>query len=140
MSTERTYSDTVLETYIKVCNDVIHANKDRFPYAQIWQAAEQSLLGRCFRFEVTQGEANTSFVASFYDGHIYPVETDMVCHTVLFTLEYLQDVIKHPEKYIENPSLIDWNWLQFSANQECRCALMQVVARKLAGTSRAGIM
>ena len=139
-SNDVTASGNLLESYVAVCNDVISANRDRFPYGQIWEAAEQSLFGRCFRFEITGGETNRFCPCTFHEGRIYPIQSESACMTVRFSEDYVRSVVEHPEKFIDNPTLINWDWLQHSPEKECRCSLMKVVAGKFAGTGRAGIV
>ncbi|MCK0068263.1 MULTISPECIES: hypothetical protein [Kordiimonas] len=132
--------EKLLESYVTVCNDVISANRDRFPYGQIWEAAEQKLFGRCFRFEINVEGRLEFYSCTLHDGRIYPLQSEAACLTVRFTEDYVRSVVDNPAKFIENPTLINWDWLQFSPEKDCKCSLMKVVAGKFAGTSSTGIV
>lgn len=130
-STGVTAFNQLLESYVGVCNDVINANKNRFPYGEIWQAAEENLLGHCFQFEVTGKDILTSCPCIFHTGRIFPIEANRACMTVRFTGDYVKSVVEDPESYIQNPALINWSWMQHAPEKECNCSLMKVVAREL---------
>ncbi|WP_262690373.1 hypothetical protein [Kordiimonas aestuarii] len=105
-----------LEQYLDICNRVLAANRDRFPYNRIWEAGEAALKGRTVAIALVDDEPRASCVVKLKDHHIEAAETggaagDQPPVSRLST-RYIDDVLANPEKYIKDPSLIDWCWLK----------------------------
>lgn len=106
---------SLLEQYLEICNRAMQENRDRFPYSQIWQAGEQALSGRAVELAVVDDQPKAQKCVTLHSNQIDgPEPEDMRDDPPVMRLSasYLEDVVAHPEKYIENPSLIDWDWLQ----------------------------
>lgn len=114
------YYTQLLLDYLDICNKVMAANRHRFPYRQIWAAGEQARSGdlavlalydeapkaRCI---VSMGEKLIS-VEQILAGGREMSAVDFPVHGV--ALGYVMDVLKAPDKYVADPSLINWDWLK----------------------------
>lgn len=116
---EKPYRELLLR-YVDVCNKVLSANRQRFPYRQIWSAGEHALSGRSVvlalhddgalaRCIVAMGEASISVEM------LEPSQPPCQCQTLTVypvKLSYVLEVITEPDRYIADPSLINWDWLR----------------------------
>ncbi|MGN7438968.1 MAG: hypothetical protein ACTHOO_10040 [Alcanivorax sp.] len=89
-------------------------NKNRFPFKQIFEAAENQKQGRKVEVEIP-GYPN-SFVFEINGGSITakPHSSCGDCNCDghwRVNDDYLLDVVGNPEVYIENPAKINWEWL-----------------------------
>ncbi|WP_262695710.1 hypothetical protein [Kordiimonas aquimaris] len=101
-----------LSDYIGVCNTIMSANTERFPFAHIWQALEEELAGRLIEYRVTQDQNLACLTAIFIDQKIRIINRPQ-CNAGMripktFDWLYIQSVIDKPARYIANPTLIDW--------------------------------
>ncbi len=108
----------------------MRCNAERFPYEQIWHAAELNLFGKSFQFEIAGDFNKSQCTVTFKDKEIFLTTADEVCSKFRYAEAYISDVVTAPKKYIDNPALVDWSWLQFSQEKGCDCKLMQIAARK----------
>ncbi|WP_020400871.1 hypothetical protein [Kordiimonas gwangyangensis] len=109
---EKSEEQARLEQYLEVCNQVLEANRNRFPFNRIWEAAEASLAGRSVAFAVVDDEPKASCVVRLCGQHIETADAgDENPPATRLSKQYIDDVVAHPDKYIEDPSLIDWRWL-----------------------------
>lgn len=113
MSFDDINSCELLEQYLEICNSAIDANRDRFPFKQI--------------FSVLSDPDNTRMVAAYIKepAAIRPVYIEVQGHD--FSVKeaakklpqkvwrvhrsYLEEVIEAPLSYINNPAKIDWDWI-----------------------------
>ena len=101
-----------LQQYLEICNRVLEANRDRFPFNRIWEAGEAALKGRSVALAVVDEEPKASCVVRLENQHIEEAEaTGDGPPTTRISKQYIEDVLAHPDKYIDDPSLIDWRWL-----------------------------
>lgn len=107
--------DGLLERYLDICNQVMRKNRDRFPYNQIWQAGEEALSGRSVQFTIVddapKAQCRVTLESNEINGEIGQ-DTKDEPPVMRLSTTYIEDVVANPKKYIENPSLIDWDWLQ----------------------------
>jgi len=106
--------DGLLEQYLEICNKVMQQNRDRFPYSQIWQAGEQALSGRAVELAVVDDAPKAHKCVTLEACKINSEPTGKAAEdppVMRLSASYLEDVVAHPDKYIDNPSLIDWDWL-----------------------------
>lgn len=113
MSLEDTNSCQLLEQYLEICQSAIDANKDRFPFKQI--------------FSVLSDPDNTRTVAAYIKEHklIQPYYIKVIGHDFIVKespqnlpqkvwrvhRSYLEEVVEAPMSYINNPAKIDWDWI-----------------------------
>ncbi|NVJ98183.1 MAG: hypothetical protein HWE25_08525 [Alphaproteobacteria bacterium] len=114
MAEDNKNDDALLDQYLRVCNKVLEKNRGRFPYSQIWQAGEQALSGRVVELAVFDENPIAHCRVTLHANRISSkrMPEDEPAPMKRLSAQYVQDVVSHPEKYIENPSLIDWDWLQ----------------------------
>ena len=101
-----------LERYLQVCNAVLDANKDRFPYSRIFEASEAALEGRAVELALVDEEPKARCVVTLSHSHIERASDGADPAPVSrISAATVADVLANPEKYIADPSLIDWGWL-----------------------------
>ncbi len=112
-NTQENYED-LLHAYVSVCNRVLQENWNRFPYSHIWRAAEDAMTGRAVRFAVVDDEPKAECTVSMEAQCLSENEEMKAGEAPLMRLSarYMADVVANPEKYIGDPSLIDWAWLK----------------------------
>ncbi len=102
-----------LEAYLRICNAALEANSKRFPYNRIWQAGEDALKGRCVELALIDDEPKARCRITLSEHHIERTGEDGEAPPVTrLSKQYIEDVLANPEKYISDPSLIDWRWLK----------------------------
>ncbi len=110
----------MLMTYLEVCNKVMLANRDRFPYRQIWAASEKALRGNPVILTLVTDSAKASCRVAMDKSAIkvHPLASACVpsccqvpaVHAV--AADYVEDVLSDPDRYVADPSLINWDWLK----------------------------
>lgn len=100
-------------TYISICNDVIDANKTRFPFIQMWRALETEIAGRTIEYSVVRDESLAKITATFIDLKINIIPSTPVKKWPQVTQKiewpYMSFVLEKPAKFIANPTLMNWN-------------------------------
>ena len=115
--------DMVLfQNYIEVCNRALAANKDRFPFKQILEAAQGRAVSPLVDVCVIDDIAEPKFTLHIERRKIIaekhgPAETCACEAKWSIRKSYLEDVVNHPEEYIKNPALIDWDWMYAPQNK-----------------------
>ena len=107
------YED-LLQDYVSVCNRVLQENRDRFPYSHIWRAAEEALSGRAIKFAVFDDQPKAECTISI-EANVLSEKTEALqdeAPVMRLSAQYMEDVVSNPEKYVGDPSLIDWGWLK----------------------------
>lgn len=109
----------LLKDYIAVCNRAIEANRDVFPYKEIFSALEQS-DPEPVSVSVVDDRPKREYELSVEGGsgpcHIV---CDSACNCAddgcdkhwRVAKSYLLEVVNNPQPYIQNPALIDWDWM-----------------------------
>lgn len=107
------YED-LLQAYVNVCNRVLQENWDRFPYSHIWRAAEGAMSGRMVRFAVVDDEPKAECTVSMEAKSLNESQDVKTGEAPVMRLSarYMADVVANPDKYVGDPSLIDWGWLK----------------------------
>lgn len=116
MCNETHQISNMVERYISICNVALFRNSARFPFKQILEAAEKLSCGRKIEMTIDGLPDSDAYVLSISDGRINAEKHNCgeVCNCDgkwLVSREYLQNVVEHAPIYIENPALIDWEWL-----------------------------
>lgn len=111
-------AQALINRYVDVCNAALWRNRDRFPFKQILGAAQKAESGRLVEtvVEARGQKKQDSFVMTLDKGQIvvrpHGSCADCGCERRWIVHEdYLQDVIRHPDVYINNPARLDWDWL-----------------------------
>lgn len=111
-SSSTTTLQSGLNDYISVCNTIMGANTERFPFAHMWQALEEELAGRLIEYRVFEDKNQACLTAIFIDQKIRIINRPH-CNSGMrisktFEWPYIRSVIDMPARYIANPTLIDW--------------------------------
>ncbi len=100
-------------SYILICNDILNANKNRFPFTQMWHALEEKIAGRPIEYSVTRDDKHTALTAILTQLEIKPVTLPCTPNWLAVTQKidwgYMSCVLDNPARYIANPALVDWN-------------------------------
>jgi len=105
-----------MSDYIRVCNEALSLNKDRFPFKQILGAARKSEKGRPVEVKVLDGGPGDVYVFKlrgdgiFFEPHESCENCDCV-RTWKTDIPYLKAIAENPEIYIQNPAKINWEWM-----------------------------
>lgn len=102
---------TELERYIEICNEAMARSGDRFPYNRIWQAAGDAGAGRGVELALVDDRPVSTYEVTVYPDHVEPAQEAGDPPVLRLSKSYLDDVLSNPQKYIDNPTLIDWGWL-----------------------------
>jgi len=105
------YSELV-ERYLEVCNQAIEKNRKKFPYKNLLEASE-AFQDNGWRFTVYDDEPKGSFQMHLKNSFI-EAEPCQKKHASGWKLNtsYLHKVTQNPKEYIDNPALLDWEWLK----------------------------
>lgn len=107
--------DQLFSDYLAVCNRALEANREAFPYKQIWDAAESFLGDRSVKLAVYDDRPQECYCLQMKDKKI---ETAEDCNRAdpqdawRVNLSYLQQVVENPDEYINHPARLDWDWLR----------------------------
>lgn len=102
--------------YLEVCNQALQASKHKFPFQQILGAAQQMNSSRKTEVFVIEDRPQSTYVLLVNNEGIVAkaAASSEKCDCLgewRVTRSYLEDVIQNPQKYIENPAKINWDWL-----------------------------
>ena len=113
-SNQKDHFEAQLEAYLSICNAALEANNKRFPYSRIWQAGEDALKGRCVELALVDDEPKARCRITLSQHHITRTDenSDAAPPVTRLSKQHIDDVLADPEKYISDPSLIDWRWLK----------------------------
>jgi hypothetical protein len=112
---EREY-ENVFRQYLDICNQAIAANKDKFPYTEIWNARQKGTdqLGQIHAvvFDDRPKIAYLLRLTQEMKIEISDKKAMQADEPWPFPYQYMKRVINHPDKYIANPARLQWGWLQ----------------------------
>jgi hypothetical protein len=116
--------EVLFKNYIDICNQALEENKDKFPFDCILHGVQNASKSKAIRVKIVNDMGRPEFHLKLNNGE---VQYDLMncqkrcssCHDACTTTNdawsvrtsYLQDVINHPQQYIENPARLDWEWL-----------------------------
>lgn len=106
--------DKLFQQYIDVCNKALEKNKDVFPYKQILSATESLINDKKISMDVFDDRPKARFNIQMNKSRFEltePEESDDT-HAWHLNASYLEEVVNNPDKYINNPAKIDWDWLK----------------------------
>ena len=103
---------------LEVVNQAIHRHKDDFPYKQMFAAAEK-LMGDAKMGVALTKEAGADpydyYTVDYEDGRWKLAgrgrqgDPDV---TWTVTRDYLEEVVRNPDRYLEHPEKLDLDWLK----------------------------
>ncbi len=114
--------NVIFAQYISVCNKALEKNADKFPFKQILSSVRARDKGEIIDVEILGNDQAAYFRLRIDADKIRAVP---VCKNKLSgtccggcrnrqwqtQVSYLLDVIQNEELYINNPALINWEWL-----------------------------
>ena len=108
--------DDMFRKYLDICNEALAANKNRFPFKQILNAAQQDNINKQIEVSIIDDKPQSSYVIQLADHHISALPhtscQDCSCHSKwIIPRSYIESVLKKPEIYIQNPAKLNWEWL-----------------------------
>lgn len=114
-------SDYAIKSYVSICNRALEENKNKFPFKQIMNAAQNIDDGKKVEVQIAGADAIDSYIFVLDKNHISVMphsnckncQCDGQWH---IEWQYLLEVLKHPDSYIKNPAKIDWSWIGASFN------------------------
>jgi hypothetical protein len=108
-------AEQLLEQFLEICNMSMTANREKFPYCHIWRAAETEASAKQCEFVLVDDRPKALCQISLVDGTIKVVASDDKADAtpvMKVRMSYIEKVVKSPGKYIEDPSLINWDWMR----------------------------
>lgn len=105
--------EQLFRQYVEVCNRALEANKDKFPYKQLWDVTQAVMKDETIPVAIYDDQPKATYALRFKDHHIDAdaVEQELEEHPWHLNTSYLEEVVSHPDDYINNPAKIDWDWL-----------------------------
>lgn len=102
---------------LNVLNAALDHNRERTPYKQILDASERLIGGRRLGVALYADDASEPydyFTIRFGKGAFELLEHGKRDPEIAWKVSrsYLQRVAERPREYIENPALLDWDWLR----------------------------
>ena len=115
-STLSQVSDDLINRYVGICNEALLQNRNRFPFKQILGAARESEKDRPVEVCIKDNGSSDTYVFRLKDSGIIAAPHDSCkgCDCVRswnVSANYLEDVVKDPQSYIQNPAKLDWEWM-----------------------------
>lgn len=103
----------LFERYMEICNQALEQNKEKFPFKQIWEAAQTRLRDQKVALAVYDDSPQETFEVALNGSHLDVSRPECSCKAPWrVNRSYLEQVTSNPEDYIQNPAKIDWGWLQ----------------------------
>ncbi|MBG79010.1 MAG: hypothetical protein CL570_08300 [Alphaproteobacteria bacterium] len=108
--------NTIMIRYLNICNRAMASNRERFPFKQIFDAAQRHECGKVIEVNIIGAAQPLSYAMTLdHEGlHVKPHDAceDCQCDKKWdITYDYLQKVMRAPEHYIQNPAMLDWGWV-----------------------------
>jgi hypothetical protein len=106
----------LFKKYIEVCNAALAANKNRFPFKQILDAAQKEYNDKKIEVMIVDDHPRPSYIMEM-SGHNITSRPHDACQNCncdgqwSVTRSYLENVLKNPDSYIKNPAKLNWEWL-----------------------------
>jgi len=105
--------EELLRQCIAVYNRALDQNRDRFPFKQVLGAAQ--LIGQNRDIRIDFAEGQQSSYAMIFDGKNLSLHEQAPAEhfNISWQVErsYLEEMLSHPQSYIDNPANLDWDWL-----------------------------
>jgi hypothetical protein len=105
----------LLNSFLEIYNRSMTANRDKFPYCHIWRAVEHKTPDLGVGFVLMDDRPKACCHISLVDGELKKLaymddNNPPPARTV--RMSYVEEVVKSPEKYIADPSLLNWDWMR----------------------------
>ena len=129
--TETAAFQDALDRYIQVCEQALASDQVSAPMRAIFQAALKNMEGKSLSLALYDDRPKALCNIDIADKQVKVSNSRGIAnndrpedhHTnprvVRLSLTDIQDVIKKPDRYLKNPALLDWSWLNnLSAKSE----------------------
>ena len=112
-----------LDRYIEICERALASDKTTGPMRAIFRSALDQLNGERLSLALYDDQPKALCHVDILDQKVCtseaivfsePANSEAYCpssRVVRLSLTHIQDVIAQPERYLENPALLDWSWL-----------------------------
>jgi plasmid stabilization system protein ParE len=125
-STPEADLEDLFAAYVALCNRAVALHRHRLWFQPVKRVTTALCGGANFRAIVYDRRPRTPLAEFFlrFDSHdqtleILPPGRHEVAFTWMAPVAYLREVVlAEPERYIENPLLLDWRWIQARAREE----------------------
>jgi len=109
-------TNALFTEYLNVVNRALNANRGKFPWKQLREATSDLAEGKKFGIAVyTSDKYNPHdwFTVSYDDGQFDLEGTGKKDTDIDWKVsrQYLEKVVESPEKYVESPSKLDFDWI-----------------------------
>lgn len=113
MSLEASDSYKLIEQYLDICRSAMAANKDRFPFKQIFAGLSDERVNRIVAVYIHEESSVLPLGIKVRGGNFILEEglPSSPCKIWRVSREYLEQVLSEPLSYINNPAKIDWDWV-----------------------------
>ncbi len=107
----------LLVEYLDVCNTALEANRNTFPYKQLFGVFEKLFANRQVDFMMYEDDPDLilfTATVQLAGGKFVPVpevESKPSFHVKLKS-SYMEGVVRHRQEYIDHPEKLDWDWLK----------------------------
>lgn len=107
--------EDLFSQYLDVCNQALQANKNRFPFKQILKVAQESQNQKTIAVHIIDDQPSIQYAIQLkdnkIDGNPHDCKHCQCDGKWRVTKSYLQNVINNPQRYIDNPAKINWEWI-----------------------------
>lgn len=116
--TQEKQTDVLFTQALNVMNQALNNHRDETPYRQILGAAQRLLDERTFAvgvYKTDPGKPFDYYTVRYHENRIELVEHGKNKDADLdwkVSREYLERVAANPERYIDHPEKLDFDWLQ----------------------------
>lgn len=116
MSPDSTDNKILFQRYLEICNKALENNKNRFPYKEILKALEGLQEDENIKVCIIDDHPQAELIMKRHNDSVTAIPCSKKLRALNakrwnVTKSYLEDVTKNPEMYIENPALINWDWI-----------------------------
>ena len=103
--------------YLDVCNAALEANRNTFPYKQLFDMYEKIFANRqvaCMIYEDDPSVIQQSVTIQMIDGKFRYVPDSEAKPSFHLKVKrsYMEGVVRHRQEYIDHPEKLDWDWLK----------------------------
>lgn len=106
----------LIERYVAVCNQAIEHNRNRFPFKQILNAVQEAEGQPLIEVVIDGCDQNETYVFQMREDKltVRPHGDCKNCECVRSwnaMPSYLEQVTQNPAVYVDNPAMLDWEWI-----------------------------
>lgn len=110
-------TETRFEQALDVINQSLEANRDRMPYKQFIKAGEKMLGDKKVGVAVYSDDPNTPhdyYTLALLNDHLQIVEHGKEDPDLTWKVseDYINELVGNPQKYIDHPEKMDWDWIR----------------------------